>query len=118
MGIAHLALDFCTRNESSNGVDNDNINRTAAYQSISNLQRLLAIIRLRNQQIVNINAQMARIFRIQCVLRINEGCIAAQLLRLSNHMQSHSRLTGRFRSINFNHTSTGNTADTKSNIQR
>ena len=117
VGITHFAFDFGTRNQSCNGVDNDNINSAAAYQCVSNFQSLFAVIRLRNQQIVNIYTQMTGIFRIQCMLRIDKCRIAAHLLSFGNHMQSNGSFTGRFGTVNLNNTSARNTTDTKSNIQ-
>ena len=116
VGITHLAFNFCTRNQSSNRVNNDNINSAAAYQCVSNFQCLLTIIRLRNQQIINIYTKMTGIFRIKRMLRINKSCIAAHFLSFSNHMQCNGSFTGRFRTVNLNNTSTRNATDTKSNI--
>ena len=92
MAISHFAVDFRTRYQRRHAVDDNNVNRAATYQRFGNVQRLFAIIRLRNQQIVHIHAQAACIFRIQRVLRINKGRITTALLRLRHNVQRHRRL--------------------------
>ena len=59
VGITHLAFDFRFWNERCDRIDNDDIDGTAANKRVGDFQRLLPIIRLRNQQIVDINAQLS-----------------------------------------------------------
>ena len=94
MGIAHLALEFGSRHQCGNRVNHEDIDRTRANQRIGDLKRLLASIRLRNQQIVDIDAKFTGIDRIECMLGIDKGAVAAFLLRLGDSMKCQCRLAG------------------------
>ena len=86
MGVAHFAFDFCTRNQSRNGVNYDNINCTTTNERVANFQCLFAIVRLGNQKIVYVNAQFTSIFRVKCMFSIDERRITAHFLSFCNHM--------------------------------
>ena len=117
MGITHISFDFCFRHQGSYGVDDDDVDGTAADQGIADFQSLFAGIRLGYQQIVHVHAQMTGIFRIQGMFCIDKGCIAAPLLGFCDHVQGHGGLTGRFRSINLDDPAPGNTSYAQRNIQ-
>ena len=84
---------------------------------LGNLQRLLAVVRLGYVEIVDIHADIARIHRIQRMLRIDKSRDPAALLHLGYHMQSHSRLTARLRTVDLNDTSLRNAAKTERDVQ-
>ena len=117
MGITHIALNLRTRHQSRYRVHHDNIDGAAAHQRLYNLQRLLASIRLGNQKIVNIHAQILGINRVQGMLRINKGCHAPLPLRLGNHVQGYGSLTRGLRTVNLNDTPPGNTAHAQGDIK-
>ena len=70
--IAHLAVKLRLGNQRSNRVDNQYIDRVRPHQRLDDLQRLLAIVRLAHQQIVDIDAQLRRIRRIKRMFRIHK----------------------------------------------
>ena len=118
MRITHIAFDFRLWHKCRYRIDNDNINCTTAHQSLDDIERLLARIRLRNQQVIDIHTKLFRIDRIKRMLSINKSGNTALLLSLCNHMQRDRRLTRGFRSINLNDTPTRNTANAQRCIQR
>jgi hypothetical protein len=71
--VAHLALELGARRQRRNRIDHQHINRAGAHQRIGDLQRLLAGIGLRNQQLIEIDAELAGIDRIERMLGIDEG---------------------------------------------
>ena len=79
--IAHFALDFRLRRERRDRIDHDHIDRAGAHQHVGDLQRLLAGIRLRDQQVVDLDAELLRIHRIERMLGIDERRRAAVALR-------------------------------------
>ena len=81
-------------------------------------ERLLAVIRLRHQQIVHIHAQFSGVGRIQGVLHIDERGDAAGLLRLGDHLQRDGCFTGRLRSENLIDTAPRETAHAQRSVQR
>ena len=53
--VAHLALDLGPRGESGHRVDDHDVERAAADEQLGDLQRLLAVVGLRDQQFVDVD---------------------------------------------------------------
>ena len=117
MAISHFAFNFGFGRHCSDRVNNENINRTGTHQGFCNFQCLFTAVRLGNQQVVNIHTQCTGIGGVQCVLHVNEGHFAALLLGFGCNMESNSRFTGAFRTIQFYDSAPWNATDTESKIQ-
>ena len=63
VAVAHLAFQFGARHQRGDAVDHQHVDRARAHQRIGDLQRLLAGVRLADQQVVHIDAELARIDR-------------------------------------------------------
>ena len=87
--IAHLAFDLRLGHQCGNGIDDDDVKSPGADQHIRNLKRLFSRIRLRHDEGIGIHAELARIFRIQRVLRIDESSNSTVLLRIGNAVKGH-----------------------------
>ena len=68
--ITHLALDFGAWDERGNRVDDHDVDGVATNQDLRNLERLLACIRLRDEKIIDIDAELPGVLDIECVLRV------------------------------------------------
>ncbi len=115
--ITHFAFNFRLRHQRRHGVDDDYVNRVGAHQHVGDFQRLLAGIRLRHQQVVDIHAQLAGVFRIKGVLGIDESTGGAELLRFGNDRQGQSGFTRGFRTVNLDDPASRQTANAQSNVQ-
>ena len=115
--VAHLALDLRARNQCGNRVDDDQIDRTRAHQLLGDLQSLIAGVRLRDQQAVHIDAERLGIGRVERVLRVDIGDLAAHRLRLCHRVQCERRLTGGLRSVDLDNSSARQAADSERHIQ-
>ncbi|MNM70341.1 hypothetical protein D3C81_819680 [compost metagenome] len=93
MGIPHLAFNFRLRRQGGHRVDDDDVDRVGAHQHVADLQRLFTGIRLGDQQVVDVDAQLGGIDGIQRVLRIDEGTGLAFLLGFRDHLQGKSGFT-------------------------
>ena len=93
MRIAHLPFDFSTGNKGGDGVDHDDIDGAAADQRLGNFQRLLTGIRLRHEQIVCLDAQFARITKVQRMFGIDECRYPSGFLSLGNGMERQGCLS-------------------------
>ena len=93
--VAHLALDLSSRRESGHRVDDHDVERAAADQQLGDLQSLLAVVGLRHQQLVDVDADPAGIRGVHGVLGVDEGRLASGLLRLGDHVQRQRRLAAR-----------------------
>ncbi len=115
--FAHFAFEFGAGNERGDGVDDNDIDGAAANQNFGDFQRLLAAVGLRDQQIVDIDAQFARIIRVECMFRVDEGCRAAELLRFGDGVQSESGFAAGFRPENLDDPAARIAADSECDIQ-
>ena len=117
MRITHIAVNLGAGNESRYRVDYNDINSAGTNQHIHNFECLFPSIGLRYQEGIGVNAEFGSIDRIECMFSINKRRDTARFLHIRYSMQSDSGLTRRFRTINFNHTAAGQSADTESSIQ-
>ena len=56
--VAHLAFDLGLRRERRDRVDDDDVDGARAHQHVGDLERLLARVGLRDQQIVDVHAEL------------------------------------------------------------
>ncbi len=94
MRIAHLALDLGLGRERRDRVDDDDVDRARAHEHVGDLERLLAGVRLRDEQLVDVDAELLGIGRVERVLGVDEGRRAALLLRLGHDLQRQRGLAG------------------------
>ena len=97
VAVAHFAIELGFGHQRRHRIDHQHIDRSRSDQRAGDFERLLAVIRLRNQQVVHVHAQLARIGRIERVLDVDERRHAARLLRLRHHLQRDGRLARRLR---------------------
>ena len=115
--IAHFALELGARHQRCDRIDDQHIDRAGAHQRVGDFQRLLAVVRLRDQKLVDIDAQLAGIDRVQRVLGVDEGADAALLLRFGHAMQRQRGLAGRFGSVNLDHPALRQAADAERDVE-
>ena len=68
-----------------------------AHQGVGDLERLLAGVGLRDQQLVDVDAELSGVAGIERVLGVDEGADAARLLRLGDAVQGERGLARGFR---------------------
>ena len=59
--FAHLAFDFGARHERRDRVDDDDVDAVRADEHFDDLERLLAVVGLRDQQVVEVDAELLRV---------------------------------------------------------
>ncbi len=94
--IAHLAFELGLRRQRGDRIDHEHIDGARAHQRVGDLERLLAGVRLGDQQILEIDPELAGIDRVEGVLGVDEAANAAPLLRLGHDMQRERGLAGGF----------------------
>src|SRR5882762_7239902 len=114
--FAHLAFDFCPGHQRRDRVDDDHVDAVRADEHLDDLERLLAVVRLRHEQVVDVDAQFLRVRGVERVLRVDERRHAAQFLRFSDHLQRQRRLARRFRAKDFDDPPARHAADSESEI--
>jgi hypothetical protein len=63
VSVAHLALDLRFRHERGDGVDRDDVEGAGADEQLRDLERLFAGIGLRDEQVVDVDADPAGVLR-------------------------------------------------------
>ena len=90
--VAHLAVEFRLGYQGGHRIDHQHVDGIGGDERAGDLERLLAVVGLRDQQVVHVHAQLARVDRVQGVLGVDEGRHAARLLRLGDDLQRHGGL--------------------------
>jgi hypothetical protein len=115
--IAHLAFEFGLGRERRHRVDDDQVHRAGAHQRIDDLQGLFTGVRLRDQQFLQVHAELLGVVDVERVLGIDERADAADLLHLGRHLQRERGLAGRFRAVDLDHATARQAADAQRDVQ-
>src|SRR6266849_10551509 len=111
MTVAHLPLELGTRNEGSHRINHQDVYRTGADERVGDLKRLLARIGLGDQQVVDIDPELAGIARVERMLGVDEGAGPAPALRLGNDVQREGGLARALRPVDLDAAATREPAD-------
>jgi hypothetical protein len=117
MAVAHLAFEFGARHQGGDRVDHQHVDRAGAHQRVGDFQRLLAGVGLGDQQVVDIDAQLAGIDRVERVFGVDEGAGAAALLRLGDDMQRQRGLARAFRPVDLDDPAARQAADAERDVE-
>ena len=118
MRVAHLALDLGLRRERGDRVDRDDVERARADEQLGDLERLLAGVGLRDEEVVDVDADALRVRRVHRVLGVDEGADAAAALRLGDHVVDERRLAGRLRAEDLDDAAARQPADAEREVER
>ena len=117
MGIAHLALDLGARHERGDRVDDDDVDRTRAHEHVGDLERLLTGVGLRDEQFVDVDAELLRVLGVERVLRVDERGDAALLLDVGDRVERECRLSGRLRAVDLDDAAARESADAERDVE-
>jgi hypothetical protein len=117
MAIAHLAFDLGARHQSGDRIDDEDVDRVGADERVGDLERLLASVGLGDDEIVDVDAELAGIDWVERMLRVDEGGDAAGLLRLGDRVQRQSGLARAFRPVNLDDAAARQAADAERDVE-
>ena len=80
-------------------------------EDFDDFERLLAVVGLRDEQVVEIDAELLRVGRVERVLGVDERRHAAELLRFGDDLQRQRRLARRLRSEDLDDAAARHAAD-------
>ena len=118
MRVAHLALDLGARRQRGDRVDDDQIDRAGAHERVGDLERLLAAVGLRDQQILEVDAEPPRVVGVERVLGVDERAHAAGALRLGDRVQRQRGLARRLRAVDLDDASARQAAAAERDVER
>ena len=87
VAVAHFAVELGLGHQGRDGVHNEHVDGAGAHQGLGDFQCLLAVVGLRDQQVVHVHAELAGVDGIERVLGIHERGHATLLLRFGDHLQ-------------------------------
>ncbi len=99
VGVPHLPLDLGPRRQRRHRVDDQDVERPGADQHVGDLERLLAGVGLRDEQVVDVDPDGPRVDRVHGVLGVDVGADAAVALCLGHHVHGQGRLARRLGAV-------------------
>ena len=89
-----------------------------ADQHVDDLERLLAVVRLGNEQLVDVDADLTGVERVHRVLGVDERAYATELLRLGEDVVDERRLTRGLRAEDLDDPPARYAADPERDVER
>src|SRR5579863_10190164 len=117
MGVAHFAIEFGLGNQGCDGVDYENVDSTGTDQSLGDLKRLFAAIWLRNQEVIDVDAEFFGVGRVEGVFSVDKCGETACSLGLGDDLQGDGGLAGRLGAEDLNDAAARDAADAKRRIE-
>ena len=115
--VAHLAFDLGLGHERRHRVDDDDVDAAGAHQHVGDLEALLARVGLGDQQVVDVDAELARIDRVERVLGVDVRRRAARLLDLRDDLKAERGLARRFGPVDFDDAAARQPADAERDVE-
>ena len=97
VAVAHLAVQFGLGHQRRHGIDHQHVDGAGSDQRAGDFERLFAVVGLRDQQVIDVHAQLAGISGIERMFDVDERRHAAPLLRFGDHLQRNGGFAGRLR---------------------
>jgi hypothetical protein len=116
--IAHLALELGPRRQRGDGVDRHDVDGARAHEHVGDLQRLLAVVGLGDEQLVDVHADLLGVQRVHGVLGVDERAHAAELLRLGEDVVDERRLARGLRPEDLDDAPARHAADAEREVER
>src|SRR5262245_32768482 len=115
--VAHVAFEFGAGSERGHRVYDQRVYGVRPHQRFADLQRLLARIGLRDEQVVDVDAELLGVDGVERVFGVDVGRDAARLLRLGHDVQRQRGFAGAFRAEDFDDAPARQPADSDSRVE-
>src|SRR4051794_10849529 len=115
--VAHLALDLGPRDERGDRVDHDAVDAARTDQGLRDLERLLAGVRLADEELIDIDSARSGIARVERVLDIDERDDAAAGLCFGEDVLTDGRLARGLGAEDLRDAATRDAADAERQIE-
>ena len=87
MGVSHFPFQFRPWNQCGNGIDYDQIDRTAPNKSFGNFKSLFSGIGLRDKKLFRFNAEFSGVRDIKRMFSIDKSGCSPNFLNFCNAME-------------------------------
>jgi hypothetical protein len=99
-------------------VHRDEVDGARAHEHVGDLERLLAVVGLGDEQLVDVHADLAGVERVHGVLGVDERAHPAELLGLGDDVVHQRRLARGLRPEDLHDAAAGDAADAEGEVQR
>src|SRR5262249_60422035 len=83
------------------------------HKRVGDLERLLAVVGLRDEQVLGLDAELAGVADVERVLRVDERADAAALLGFGDEVEREGGLARRLRAVDLDHPAARDPADSE-----
>ena len=115
--VSHLALDLGLGRKRGHGVDDDDVDGARTDEIVRDLEGLLAIVRLRDKEGLEVDSKSLGISAVERVLGVDHGGDAALLLRFGDGVDGERGLAAGLRSVDLNDAPARITADAQGMVE-
>ena len=115
--FAHGTFKFGLRDEGGHRVDDHEVHRAGTDEHVRDFKGLLAVVGLRDEQFVRLDAEAVGVGDIEGVLGVDEGGGTAPLLAFRDDVQGEGGLARGFGAVDFRHPASGDAADAEGEIE-
>ena len=116
--LAHLALELAAGQQGRDGVDNDDVQRAGAHKLLGYLERLLAGVRLGDEQLVYVDAQRPGVGGLERVLDVDVRGLAAVFLRAGHDVEREGGLAAALGAVYLHDAPAGHAAYAEGQVKR
>ena len=117
VAVAHLAFDFGLGHQGRDRVDDHEVHRAGADQDLDDLERLLAGVGLRDEQILDVDAELLGVVDVERVLGVDVGGDAAHPLHVGREMEGEGGLARGLRAVDLGDPAAGDAADAGGGVE-
>src|SRR5689334_5753938 len=118
VAIAHFAIELALGHQRRDRIDHQHVDLARRDQVRGDFQRLLTVIGLGDEQVVHVDAEFARVSRIEGVLDVDECRDAALLLRFGHCLEGDGGFARGFRPEDLADAPAGKAAHAERGIER
>ena len=116
--VAHLAFDLGSRHEGRHGVEDDAVDAARADEGLGDLERLLAGVRLADEELVDVHPAGPGVAGIEGMLDVDERGHAAARLRLGDDVLADGGLARRLRAEDLGDPAARDATDAEGQVER
>ena len=117
VAVAHVAFQFGLGHQCGHAVHDDDVDAARAHQDLGDLQRLFAPVGLGDVQFVDVHAEFLGVERIEGVLGVDEGGVAARFLGFGDGVQGQRRFARAFGAVDLDDPAARIAADAGDDVQ-
>ena len=116
--VAHVTVELGAGDQRRHRIDHDHVDGVGADECLGDLERLLAGVRLGDEQLVDVHAELPGVDRVERVLGVDERGDAAQALGLGDDVERQRGLARGLRAVDLGDPSSRQTADAERHVER